>query len=130
MDPMSIDPASYGVGSNTYDFSVGPQNDGTTSYPSLAMPVNQATDVGAGSSLAPYTPDVLKFLQGGLGMVNQDYQLGQMLSYQSAQATQGGLVQQGQAAAAVAAANINARASSSNLLVIGLIVALVVFLKG
>jgi hypothetical protein len=133
MDP-TIDPSTYGVGGNAFGFttdgSVGPQSDGTVLYPSLAQPVNQASDVGAGSSIAPYTPQILQFLQGGLGMLNQDYQQGQMLNYASAQATQGGLIAQGQAAATVASAQISAMASSKNLLVIGLVVALVVFLKG
>lgn len=97
---------------------VGPNSDGTYTSPALAQPINQPSDVGSGSNLAQYTPQVLQFLTSGLTALNSDWQFSKLLNYQTYQASQGGLVAQGQAAASVQSAQIAAASSSRNIMLL------------
>ncbi|EON15329.1 hypothetical protein [Pandoraea sp. SD6-2] len=121
MDPQfQINPSDYGGSAGTGLFSIGPQNDGTYNYPDTAQPVNQPADVGAAATLPNYAPDVFKLLSQGLGALNSDYQMNQMLDYRKYEATQGGLYAQGQAAATVASAQIGAVNANKMLMILGL----------
>ncbi|QDX21765.1 hypothetical protein FP568_11230 [Pandoraea pnomenusa] len=121
MDPtLQINPADYGVPAGTGMFSIGPQNDGTYTYPDAAQPLNQPADVGAAATLPNYAPDVFKLLSQGLGILNSDYQMNQMIDYKKYEATQGGLFAQGQAAATVASAQIGATNANKMLMILGL----------
>jgi hypothetical protein len=110
----------WGLGSNQYGFSVGPQNDGTYNTPSAALPVNQAVDVGTGSSVGNYAPQVFNLLGQGLGAFTQLYGQNQLLDYKRYEATQGGLFMQGQAAASIGQAQIAAASSNKMLLILGI----------
>ncbi|RQQ65548.1 hypothetical protein [Burkholderia stagnalis] len=111
-----FDPSAYGVGDNTYGFSVGPQSDGTYNVPATAIPVTGSDTGGAGYN---YAPGVFTLLNNGLSAFTNIYQQGQMLDYKRYEATQAGLVAQGNAAATVASAQIGAVQSNKMLMILG-----------
>lgn len=76
--------------------------------------------MGAAATLPNYAPDVFKLLSQGLGILNSDYQMNQMIDYKKYEATQGGLFAQGQAAATVASAQIGATNANKMLMILGL----------
>ncbi|WP_250479124.1 MULTISPECIES: hypothetical protein [unclassified Caballeronia] len=110
----------YGVGSNSYSFTVGPQNDGTYVTPDAALPINQAVDVGSGTAVGNYAPDVFKLLGAGLNSFTTLYGQNQLLDYKRYEATQGGIFAQGQAASNIASAQIAAVNSNKMLMILGL----------
>ncbi|WP_250479020.1 MULTISPECIES: hypothetical protein [unclassified Caballeronia] len=112
-----FDLSSLGIDlSNSYGFSVGPQSDGTYNVPSTAIPVTGSDTGGAGYN---YAPGVFSLLNNGLSAFTSIYQQGQALDYKRYEATQAGLVAQGQAAATVASANIGAINSNKMLMILG-----------
>jgi hypothetical protein len=112
-----FDPSSVGLDtSNSYGF-VGPQPDGTYNIPATGMAISGASDTaGAGYN---YAPGVFNLLNNGLSAFTKIYTTGQQLDYQSYQATQAGLVAQGQAAGQIASAQIAAVNSNKMLMILG-----------
>jgi hypothetical protein len=116
-----FDPAAYGVSDNPqYTFTVGPQNDGTYVTPTAALPYNQAVDVGSGSQVGNYAPQVFNLLGQGLSAFTTLYGQNQLLDYKRYEATQGGLFAQGQAAASLGQAQIAAVNSNKMLMILGI----------
>lgn len=97
-------------------WGVGPSNDGTYGIPTNAQPVNQPWDIGGGS-LGQYSGGVFDLLKMGIGAWSSNKQQSEMLDYKRFEATQGGIFQQGQAAAQYAIQ----RQSSSSLMMFALI---------
>ncbi|CAG4928285.1 hypothetical protein [Paraburkholderia saeva] len=106
----------YGLGDNTYQF-VGPQSDGTYNIPATGMAITGASDT-AGSGYN-YAPGVFNLLNNGLSALTGIYNTSQTLDYKRYEATQAGLVAQGQAAATVASASIGAVNANKMLLILG-----------
>jgi|JXWR01.1.fsa_nt_gb hypothetical protein len=79
------------------DGSVGPQNDGTYSYPNTAQPNNKPWEAGGGST-ADYGSDILGILKYGVGAFANVTAQKNMLDYKRYEATAGGLYQQGRPA--------------------------------
>jgi len=79
------------------DGSVGPQSDGTYSYPGTSQPNNQPWDAGGGS-LAQYGSDILGILKYGVGAYASVAAQKNVLDYKRYEATAGGLYQQGRPA--------------------------------
>jgi hypothetical protein len=104
------------VGSNTYGFSVGPQSDGTYNVPQTAMPITGSDTGGAGYN---YAPGVFQLLNNGLGTFANIYGMNAQLDYRRYEATQAGLVANGQAAGQVASAQIAAVNSNKMLMILG-----------
>lgn len=119
MDPTTFDPSTL-VGSDTYGFTVGPQNDGTYVSPASALPINQAVDTGTGSSLGNYSPQVFSLLNNGLSAFTSIYNNNAMLDYKRYETTQGGIYMQGQAAASLGQAQVAAVNSNKMLMILGL----------
>jgi hypothetical protein len=112
-----FDPAAYGVSDNPqYNFSIGPQGDGTYNVPSTAIPVTGSDTGGAGYN---YAPGVFQLLNNGLGVFGNLYGQSQQLDYKRYEATQAGLIAQGQAAGQVASAQISAINSNKMLMILG-----------
>jgi len=121
-DPIIFDPSQLGVGGNTYGFSigdssVGPQSDGTNIVPATGQAITGADQAGYGAS---YAPQVFGLLSQGLGAFTGIYTNGQNLDYRRYEATQAGLVAQGQAASSAAAAQINGSQSNPTILILGI----------
>lgn len=118
MDPTIFDPTNYGLGTdNTYGFTVGPQSDGTYGIPLLGQTISNGADqAGNGAS---YSPAIFNLLNNGLSAFTSIYNTGQQLDYQRYQATQAGLVAQGQAATSLASAQFAAINSNKMLLILG-----------
>jgi hypothetical protein len=104
--------------SNSYGFSIGPQADGTYNVPSTAIPVTGSDTGGAGYN---YAPGVFQLLNNGLGVFGNLYGQSQQLDYKRYEATQAGLIAQGQAAGQVASAQITAVNSNKMLMILGVI---------
>ncbi|MFX1803521.1 hypothetical protein PWR66_07695 [Paraburkholderia sp. A1RO-5] len=123
MDPTTIlDPSNWGAGSNTYGFtldgsSIGPQSDGTNIVPATGQAITGADQAGYGAS---YAPAVFSLLNNGLSAFTNLYGQNQMLDYQRYEATQAGLVAQGNAAATAATAQFAAVNSNKMLLILGM----------
>lgn len=119
MDPTIFDSSQYGLnGTDSYGFTVGPQSDGTTITPLLGQTISTGADQsGNGSS---YSPAVFGLLNNGLSAFTSIYNTGQQLDYQRYQATQAGLVAQGQAAGAIASSQIAASSSNRMLMILGI----------
>lgn len=117
MDPTIFDPSQFGVGDNTYGFSVGPQSDGTVIVPPTGQAITGADQAGYGAS---YAPGVFTLLNNGLSAFTSIYNNGQVLDYKRYEATQAGVVAQGQAASGLAAAQLNAAASNRMLMLLGI----------
>ncbi|PMS38477.1 hypothetical protein [Trinickia symbiotica] len=122
MDPTTFDPSAFGVGGNTFGFSldgsaIGPQSDGTNIVPSTGMAITGADQAGYG---ATYAPDVFKLLSQGLGTFTNLTAQNNLLNYQRYEATQAGLVAQGQAATSYATATMNSAASNRTILILGI----------
>jgi hypothetical protein len=120
MDPL--DPSQWGVGSDTYGFtlgasSVGPQTDGTNIVPATGMAITGADQAGYGAN---YAPAVFALLNNGLSAFTSLYGQNQQLNYQRYEATQAGLVAQGNAVASTASAQISAVNSNKMLLILGM----------
>lgn len=116
-----FDPTGY-VGGNTFGFTldgsaVGPQSDGTNIVPPTGQAIAGADQAGYGAS---YSPQVFGLLSQGLGAFSNIYQNGQLLDYKKYEATQAGIVAQGQAASAIASSRINGSQSNRTLLLIGI----------
>ncbi|EMN5130711.1 hypothetical protein RVV79_003838 [Burkholderia contaminans] len=121
MDP-TLDPSQWGVGSDTYGFtldgsSVGPQSDGTNIVPATGQAITGADQAGYGAS---YAPQVFNLLGQGLSAFTGIYTNGQNLDYRRYEATQAGLVAQGQAASSAAAAQVNGAQSNRTILILGI----------
>lgn len=113
-----FDPAAYGVSDTPqYSFSIGPQSDGTNIVPATGQAITGADQAGYGAS---YSPAVFGLLSQGLSAFTNIYNNGQLLDYRRYEATQAGVVAQGQAAAAGNAAVINGAQSNRTLLIIGI----------
>jgi len=76
------------------DASVGPQTDGTYSYPSNAQPNNQPWDTSGGAN-GNYSKDVLDVLKFGVGTWQQAQSRSDFYDYKRFEATNGGLFMQG-----------------------------------
>jgi hypothetical protein len=111
-----FDAAAYGVGSDSYGFSIGPQSDGTYNIPLAAQAVTGSDTGGAGYN---YAPGVFNLLNNGLSAFTKIYTTGQQIDYQQYAATQAGLIAQGQAASSVASAQIGAINSNKMLMILG-----------
>lgn len=110
------------VGSNTYNFTldgtaIGPQSDGTNIVPATGQAITGADQAGYGAS---YAPQVFGLLSQGLNAFTGIYTNGQNLDYRRYEATQAGLVAQGQAASSAAAAQVNGIQSNRTLLILGI----------
>lgn len=118
MDPTIFDPTNFGLGTdNSYGFTLGPQNDGTYNIPLLGQTISSGADqAGNGAS---YDPAIFSLLNNGLGAFTKIYTNGQTLDYQRYQATQAGLVAQGQAATSLASAQFAAINSNKMILILG-----------
>ncbi|WP_322005234.1 hypothetical protein [Paraburkholderia tropica] len=122
MDPTQ-DPSSYYSGTDAWGFTmpdgsqVGPQNDGTVIVPNTGQAITGADQAGYGAN---YAPQVMQLLSQGLGAFTNIYNNGQLLDYKKYEATQAGLVAQGQAAAGAQAAVINGTQSNRTILIIGI----------
>jgi len=113
-----FDASAYGVSdSPQYQFSIGPQSDGTYNIPATGMAISGASDTGG--SGYNYAPGVFNLLNNGLSAFSNIYQTGQQLDYRRYEATQAGLVAQGQAAGMVASAQIGAVNSNKMLMILG-----------
>ena len=117
-----FDPSAFGVGSNTYDFTldgsaIGPQSDGTNIVPATGMAITGADQAGYGAS---YAPQVFGLLSQGLNAFTGIYTNGQNLDYRRYEATQAALVAKGQAASSAAAAQVNGMQSNRTLLILGI----------
>ncbi|MFM0741799.1 hypothetical protein PQQ51_31600 [Paraburkholderia xenovorans] len=112
-----FDPSSVGLDtSNSYGF-VGPQSDGTYNIPATGMAISGASDTaGAGYD---YAPGVFNLLNNGLSAFTKIYTTGQQLDYNRYEATQAGLIAEGQAAGQVASAQIGAINSNKMLMILG-----------
>lgn len=105
--------------SNGYQFSmpVGPQSDGTNIVPAAGQAITGADQAGYGAS---YAPAVFSLLNNGLsafvGLTSQN----NLLDYQRYEATQAGLVAQGNAASTAMTAQISAVNSNKMLLILGM----------
>lgn len=117
MDSL-FDPAAYGVSDTPqYIFSIGPQTDGTYNIPATGQAISGASDTGgAGYN---YAPGVFNLLNNGLSAFTSIYNTGQQIDYRKYEATQAGLVAQGQAAGMVASAQIGAINSNKMLMILG-----------
>ncbi|SAK68246.1 hypothetical protein AWB76_04075 [Caballeronia temeraria] len=104
--------------SNQYGFSIGPQSDGTYNVPSTAVAVTGSDTGGAGYN---YAPGVFNLLNNGLSAFTSIYNNQQSLDYKRYEATQAGLVAQGQAAGALATAQLSAVNSNKMLMILGAI---------
>jgi hypothetical protein len=114
-----FDLSSLGIDtSNQYGFSIGPQSDGTYNVPATAIPVTGSDTGGAGYN---YAPGVFNLLNNGLSAFTSIYNNQQNLDYRRYEATQAGLVAQGQAAGQVASAQISAINSNKMLMILGVI---------
>ncbi|MDR5739496.1 hypothetical protein [Caballeronia sp. LZ016] len=112
-----FDLSSLGMSlNNSYGFTVGPQSDGTYVTPSIAQAVTGSDTGGAGYS---YAPGVFSLLNNGLSAFTSIYNTNQQLDYKKYEATQLGLVAQGQAAGQVASAQISAVNSNKMLMILG-----------
>lgn len=100
MDPTSVDWGQYtGTGDTSGIFtdsssSVGPQSDGTYSFPDNAQPNNQPWDTSGGQN-GDYSKAVLDTLKFGVGVWQQDQSRRDFYDYKKYEATNGGLFQQG-----------------------------------
>ncbi|WP_431825286.1 hypothetical protein [Burkholderia sp. F1] len=119
-----FDASAFGVGNNTYGFTtgdistaVGPQSDGTVIVPGTGQAITGADQAGYGAS---YSPQVFGLLSQGLNAFTGIYTNGQNLDYRRYEATQAGLVAQGQAASTAAAAQVNGIQSNRTLLILGI----------
>jgi len=74
--------------------AVGPQTDGTYAIPDLGQSI-QPADAGGGLP-ADYSSGVLDIFKYGVGVWQQQQNQSQLLDYKRFEATQKGLVQQGQ----------------------------------
>lgn len=117
MDPTIFDPSQYGVGADTYGFTVGPQSDGTVIVPPTGQAITGADQAGYGAN---YAPAVFGLLNNGLSAFTSIYNNGQLLDYKRFEATQAGLVAQGQAATGYATATMNASTSNRTILILGI----------
>ncbi|CAE6821966.1 hypothetical protein [Paraburkholderia nemoris] len=113
-----FDPAAYGVSDTPqYTFSIGPQSDGTYNIPATGQAISGASDTaGAGYN---YAPGVFNLLNNGLSAFTSIYNTGQQIDYKKYEATQAGLVAQGQAAGSIASASIMATNSNKMLMILG-----------
>jgi hypothetical protein len=111
-----IDTSSYGVGDNSYGFSIGPQSDGTYNIPATGQAITGSDTGGSGYS---YAPGVFNLLNNGLSAFTSIYNTGQQIDYRKYEATQAGLAVQGQAAGMVASAQIGAINSNKMLMILG-----------
>ena len=119
MDPTIYDSSNYGLGTdNAYGFTIGPQSDGTNNVPLLGQTISTGADQSGNG--ASYSPAVFGLLNNGLSAFTSIYNTGQQLDYQRYQATQAGLVAQGQAAGAIASSQIAASASNRMLMILGI----------
>lgn len=121
MDTSIFDPSQY-VGTNAYNFSldgsaIGPQSDGTNIVPATGQAITGADQAGYGAN---YAPAVFSLLNNGLSAFTSLYGQNQQLDYQRYEATQAGLVAQGNAAASTATAQISAVNSNKMLLILGM----------
>ncbi|WP_042301737.1 hypothetical protein [Paraburkholderia kururiensis] len=118
MDSFSLDPSQWGVGSDSYGFTmpVGPQSDGTNIVPAAGMAITGADQAGYGAS---YSPQIFGLLNNGLSAFTQLYGQNQVLDYKRYEATQAGVVAQGQAASSVASAQVAGIQSNRMLLILG-----------
>src|SRR5437868_2912181 len=102
-----FDPAAYGVSDTPqYQFSIGPQSDGTYNIPSTGVAISNGADQGGNG--ASYAPAIFSLLNNGLGAFTSIYNNNSLLDYKRYEATQAGLVAQGQYAGSVANAQIGA----------------------
>lgn len=85
-------PTDFGAGMN--GVGVGPQADGTYSYPDAAQPSNQPWDVG-GTASGNYGQTVLDTLKFGVGVWQQQNKQNAFYDYKRFEATNGGLFQYG-----------------------------------
>jgi hypothetical protein len=112
-----FDPAAYGVSDTPqYQFSIGPQSDGTYNIPAAGQAITGSDTGGAGYN---YAPGVFNLLNNGLSAFTSIYNTGQQIDYRKYEATQAGLVAQGQAAGAIASAQIGATNSNKMLMILG-----------
>lgn len=121
MNPLDYLSAAGMDTSNSYGFttdtgSVGPQSDGTYNIPAVGQTITGADQAGYGAS---YAPQIFSLLNNGLSAFTNLYGQNNLLDYQRYQATQAGLVAQGQAAATTASAQIAAVNSNKMLLILG-----------
>lgn len=107
----------WGLGSNSYGFSIGPQSDGTYNIPSTGMAIVGASDTGGNGS--SYAPGVFNLLNNGLSAFTSIHNNSNLLDYKRFEATQAGLVAQGQYAGQIASASIGASASNRMLMILG-----------
>lgn len=112
-----FDMSSLGLDtSNSYGFTMGPQSDGTYNVPSTALPVTGSDTGGAGYN---YAPGVFNLLNNGLSAFTNIYGMNAQLDYKRYEATQAGVVAQGQAAGQLASAQISAVNSNKMLMILG-----------
>lgn len=117
------DASSYYSGTDAWGFTmpdgsqVGPQNDGTVIVPNTGQAITGADQAGYGAN---YAPQVFGLLSQGLGAFTNIYNNSQLLDYRRYEATQAGIVAQGQAAAGAQAAIINGSQSNRTILIIGI----------
>jgi hypothetical protein len=114
-----FDPASVGVSDTPqYQFSIGPQSDGTYNIPSTGVAISNGADQGGNG--ASYAPQIFSLLNNGLGAFTSIYNNNAMLDYRRYEATQAGLVAQGQATGQIASAQIGAVQSNKMLMILGI----------
>lgn len=121
-----LDPSSYGVSADpSYTFtmpsdgtSVGPQSDGTYNIPSIGQTIS--TGQGQAGNAPVIDSSIANLLSQGIGAFTKIYTNGQLLDYNQYQATQAGLVAQGQNASNVATAQLNAAASNRMIMILGI----------
>lgn len=123
MDPTIFDPTQYGVGSDVYGFTldgsaVGPQSDGTNIVPAAGQAITGADQAGYGAS---YAPQVFQLLSQGLGAFTNLSAQNSVLNYKRYEATQAGLVAQGQAASSYATAAMGASNGNRMVLILGVL---------
>lgn len=116
---MAYDIMGYGASDTV---AIGPQTDGTNIYSPIASTIPQPADT-AGGAPASYSNAILDIFKTGIGVWSQQQSQQQLFDYKKFEATNGGLYQQGRAAAMPAATSGNAM---SPLVMMGL-AAVVVF---
>ena len=123
MDSTTDLSSLFGVGANTFGFtldgsSVGPQSDGTNIVPAAGQAITGADQAGYGAS---YAPEVFQLLSQGLGAFTNLSAQNSVLNYKRYEATQAGLVAQGQAASSYATAAMGASNGTRMVLILGVL---------
>lgn len=114
---------NWGVGQDSWGFSmpdgssVGPQSDGTNIVPATGQAITSADQAGYGAN---YAPAVFGLLNNGLSAFTNIYNNSNLLDYKRYEASQAGLVAQGQAATAGQTALLTGAQSNRTLLILGI----------